>query len=258
MMRRNRTALILAGLFGFAVWTNCLADGQIGHSSESEASLWGQDQNLETGSFDGFESASVIDADAYWDEEPVIPETEPADADFVRVRDYVPHIGVDLRYATMNNFTGTVIYDFNEAYLRYGTVKKLAEVQKELDQQGLHLLIWDAYRPVYAQWRLWEVCPNPVYVANPEGGITSHSRGDTIDISLVYDDMTPVEMPTGFDDFSTLADRDYSDCAPEAAENASMFQNLMYNHGFTGYQGEWWDFSDVNQYWDGYEYIPPR
>ncbi len=39
-------------------------------------------------------------------------------------------------YATDNNFTGVRIYDFTDAYLRYGTVKKLANVQKELKEQG--------------------------------------------------------------------------------------------------------------------------
>ena len=46
---------------------------------------------------------------------------------------------MELRYATENNFTGVKIYDFTEAYLRYGTVKKLAQVQKELKQRGIQL-----------------------------------------------------------------------------------------------------------------------
>jgi AraC-like DNA-binding protein len=53
---------------------------------------------------------------------------EPSDDAFVRVRDYIPTIQVDLRYATTNNFTGQIIYTFDEAYLRYGTVLKLQQV----------------------------------------------------------------------------------------------------------------------------------
>ena len=59
-------------------------------------------------------------------EEPEPPAPEPADDDFVRVQDYIPDIRVELKYATADNFTGTVIYGFSDAYLRYGTVKKLA------------------------------------------------------------------------------------------------------------------------------------
>lgn len=66
---------------------------------------------------------------------------EPADEEFVRVRDYIPDIVVDLHYATENNFTGQRIYDFTEAWLRYGTVKKLMLVQEELKQSGLYLKI---------------------------------------------------------------------------------------------------------------------
>ena len=36
----------------------------------------------------------------------------------------------ELRYATENNFTGQIIYSFDEAWLRYGTVQKLAKAQE--------------------------------------------------------------------------------------------------------------------------------
>ena len=81
----------------------------------------------------------------------ITTEKEPEDDEYVLVKKYIPDIYVELRYATENNFTGVKIYDFTEAYLRYGTVKKLAQVQKELKQQGYSLKIWDAYRPFEAQ-----------------------------------------------------------------------------------------------------------
>ena len=39
-----------------------------------------------------------------------------------------------------------------------------------LAERDLALKIWDAYRPVSAQFRLWEVCPDPQYVADPTMG----------------------------------------------------------------------------------------
>ena len=106
-----------------------------------------------------------------------LPQPEPDD--FVPVAEYLPQVWVDLRYATENNFTGQIIYDFTDVYLRYGTVEKLAQVQAVLEKAGYSLLIWDAFRPAEAQFRLWEVCPDPVYVANPENGFSSHSRGNS-------------------------------------------------------------------------------
>ena len=180
-----------------------------------------------------------------------LPETsapEPSPSDFVRVLDYIPSARQELMYATADNFTGQVIYDFSDAYLRYGTVKKLEAVCADLSELGLSLKIWDSFRPVSAQFKLWEVCPDPAFVANPETGFSSHSRGSTVDVTLVDETGTELEMPTGFDDFSAKADRDYSDCTETAAAHAELLEILMEKHGLKGYSGEWWHYSDTDDY----------
>ena len=181
----------------------------------------------------------------------------PAPEDFVRVLDYIPSARQELLYATDRNFTGQVIYDFTDAYLRYGTVKKLIAVSEDLAQLGLSLKIWDGFRPVSAQFRLWEVCPDPAFVANPQKGHSSHSRGNTVDITLVDTDGNELEMPTGFDDFSKKADRDYSDCTETAASHAELLEILMEKHGFRGYSAEWWHFSDTDEYPVEETFAPP-
>lgn len=180
---------------------------------------------------------------------------EPADTDFVKITDYIPDIVVELKYATADNFTGTVIYDFKDAYLRYGTVKKLAVAQEKFKAMGYYIKIWDAYRPFAAQEKLWQVCPNPRYVANPANGMKAHNLGGTIDMTLVTFDGNEVEMPTAFDDFSLRADRDYSDVSETAAENARMMESVMTECGFRGYAGEWWDYSDTTAY-EAYDFKP--
>lgn len=195
-----------------------------------------------------------------------VPETEteyqgevlePLDGEFVLVTDYLPDVLVELMYASEENFTGQVIYTFNEAWLRYGTVKKLIEAQELLGEYGYGLKIWDAFRPVKAQFALWEVCPDPRYVANPEKGYSSHSRGNTVDITLVDGSGNELTMPTGFDDFTELADRDYSDVQDEkAAENAKLLEDVMISCGFNAYFGEWWHFSDSDTYPVETEFIP--
>ena len=176
-------------------------------------------------------------------------EKEPEDDEYVLVNKYIPDIYVELMYATDNNFTGVRIYGFTDAYLRYGTVKKLANVQKELKEQGYSLKIWDAYRPFEAQQKLWEVYPDPNYVAKPADGMKKHNLGGTVDITMVAADGSIIPMPTEFDDFSLKADRNYSDIDnEEAVNNVMILQNAMENNGFTGYQGEWWDYSDTVEY----------
>lgn len=176
------------------------------------------------------------------------PLPEPSDEDFVKILDYIPDAIIDLRYATENNFTGMQIYAFEDAWLRYGTVKKLAEAADELREQGYRLKIWDAFRPPAAQWKLWEICPDPTYVSNPNKGYSSHSRGNTVDITLCYADGSELLMPTGFDDFTPAADRDYSDVSDEAAGNALLLEKVMSDFGFKPYSGEWWHFSDRTVY----------
>lgn len=169
-------------------------------------------------------------------------------SDFVRVRDYIPDIVVELKYATSGNFTGTVIYDFTDVYLRYSTVVKLMDVQADLREQGVKLKIWDGFRPLDAQQKLWNAKPDPKYVSNPQTGTNSHSRGNTLDVTLVDKDGKELEMPTGFDDFTTFADRDYSDCTDAAARNATILQDAMTAHGFKGLETEWWHFTENTDY----------
>ena len=176
------------------------------------------------------------------------PVPEPAPEELVAVTDYIPGIYTELRYASDNNFTHQVIYSFSDAYLRYGTVQKLAAAQKSLETAGYSLLIWDAFRPVSAQFRLWDICPDPAYVANPEKGYSSHSRGNTVDITLVTLDGEPVEMPTDFDDFTAMADRDCSDVGEKAAANARLLEEAMTAAGFKLYSAEWWHYSDATSY----------
>ncbi len=170
------------------------------------------------------------------------------DSDFVRVKDYIPDIVIELKYATSNNFTGSVVYDFSDVYLRYSTILKLMDVQAELRQQGYLLKIWDGFRPIEAQRKLWQAKPDPTYVSNPDTGTNSHSRGNTLDVTLVNAEGRELEMPSAFDDFTTFADRDYSDCTDAAAENAKLLQTVMEKHGFQGLQSEWWHYTESVDY----------
>lgn len=175
-----------------------------------------------------------------------MPDRQPSD--FVKVRDYIPDLVVELKYATASNFTGKVVYDFTEVYLRYSTVLKLMDVQQELREQGLKLKIWDGFRPISAQQILWNAKPDPNFVSNPQTGTNSHSRGHTVDVTLVNAEGKELEMPTGFDDFTSYADRDYSDCTDSAAKNAMLLQEIMEKHGFKGLKSEWWHFTEDADY----------
>lgn len=181
----------------------------------------------------------------------------PAPGEFVRIRDYIPDLFVDLKYAAPDNFTGHTIYTFSDAWLRYSSVQKLARAQSLLKAQGYSLVIWDAFRPHAAQHRLWEVYPVPGFVADPITGCSPHTRGNTVDAALVTADGAPLEMPSEFDDFSDRANRDYSDATPDAAIHARILEQAMESAGFNPYFDEWWHFVDADSYAPDYDFIPP-
>lgn len=170
--------------------------------------------------------------------------------DMVLIEDVIPNIIVDLKYSTEDNFTGKQIYESEtKAMLRYGTANKLAVAQDQLNKIGLTLVIWDAYRPPEAQFKLWEAYPDSRYVANPNNGnYSSHSRGNTVDITVVCLDGTEIQMPTKFDDFSKKADRDYDDVDEKTKGYALLVEDIMKDCGFKPYSAEWWHYTDTDTY----------
>lgn len=172
-------------------------------------------------------------------------------SDYVRVKDYIPDIYEDIRYATKDNFTHQIIYDFDEAYLRLGTTMKLKKVQEELKTSGYSLKIWDAYRPFSAQKYFWELIHDDEFVADPTNGPKTHNFGNVVDVTLVKEDGTMIAMPTEFDDFTSKASRNYSWLKGEALEHVLLLEKTMEKHGFIGYEGEWWHYTDT----DPYDYV---
>lgn len=167
--------------------------------------------------------------------------------DMVNLKEFVPGIIVDLRYATDNNVYGQKIYTINKAYLRRGTAVKLRLVQQQVQEKGYSLKIWDAYRPPEAQFKLWEVMPDARYVINPYKSYSYHSRGVAVDLTLVDHNGNELPMPTGFDDFTARADRDFSDVQPLQAQNARMLKEVMEKAGLRSIHYEWWHFVDEDR-----------
>ncbi len=165
----------------------------------------------------------------------------------IRVRDYIDGIYVRLPYATADNFTHRCLYTFKDAYLRYGTAMKLKAAQEAVREKGKAILILDAYRPAAAQFEMWRVLPDDDFVADPTRGFSKHTRGCTVDVSLVSADGREVPMPSAFDDFEK-AKRDYSSLSGEALANIRLLEDAMEAAGFRPYVNEWWHFNDTELY----------
>jgi zinc D-Ala-D-Ala dipeptidase len=172
----------------------------------------------------------------------------------LRVDQEMPGIIIKLRYATSDNLTGKPIYGPNAtAWLRSETIKKLKVVQKALQQQGYQLVIWDAYRPAWAQEKLWESCPNEEFIAPPKDG-SRHTRGTTVDVTMADQQGRLVEMPTDFDSFSPEANHNAKNISRMARLNREILRTAFFQNGFTGVPAEWWHY-DLKE-WPQYPLLP--
>jgi len=163
-------------------------------------------------------------------------------AGLVELIKVIPSIRLDIRYATTNNFTNKVVYPSARCFLQEEAANALAEVQKELSAQGLGLKVFDGYRPLAIQRIFWNICSDERYVANPAKG-SKHNRGSAVDLTLI-DLKTGNElvMPSGYDDMSEKAHRNYDAMTDEAKKNCKLLEDSMIKHGFIALPTEWWHF----------------
>lgn len=157
---------------------------------------------------------------------------------------------LEIRYATEYNFTGEQLYPFPRAWLHEKAAKALQEVQIDLAQQGLGLKVYDGYRPLSVQRKMWNLIHDARYVSNPDVSRGRHTRGTAVDVTLVDKVGNELPMPTGFDDFTARAHRNYSDLTPKQKKDSKLLEAVMKKHGFDSFPFEWWhfDFHDWQNY----------
>ena len=182
-------------------------------------------------------------------------------SDFQKVSDVIYDAAYDIRYYSENNFTGHRItgYKAPVAYMTKEGVNALAMAANDLRKQGYRLLIWDTYRPQKAVDDFVEWINNP----NNEGDKTfypklkksqllegqyimaksGHSRGSTVDLTLIKKDGSFVDMGGTFDLFSEISHPDYKKLTREQKKNRKILHDAMIKAGFKGIDSEWWHFT---------------
>jgi D-alanyl-D-alanine dipeptidase len=170
-----------------------------------------------------------------------VPGIAAEHIDFVDLGELDRTLVLDIRYATPDNFTGKTIYPAARCLLRRDAALRLLLVQENLRKKGYRLIIYDCYRPISVQERFWKILPDERYVADPLKG-SRHNRGGAVDVSLADSTGKPLPMPTGYDDFSEKAGRDYMQLPPEALKNRRILEEAMKEQGFDPFPTEWWHF----------------
>ena len=190
----------------------------------------------------------------------------------------MPDIALEIRYASKENFMGRVVngYESPKVVLTKKALSALKKAQTEFKQLGYGIKVFDAYRPQRAvdefmQWIKEEkdtIMKHKYYPQLdkknlvPQGYIaekSGHSRGSTLDLSLVYLDGVKkgqeVDMGGEWDYFGKRSNYDYPEISSKQKEKRALLQKIMIKHGFLPYAEEWWHFTLAkepfpNQYFD--------
>ena len=186
---------------------------------------------------------------------------------FVLVGEAIPDALLDIRYYTTYNFVGARIdgYEAPVAVLTREAAEALKLVSDDMKQQGLRLVIYDAYRPQqavdhFARWaediadtRMKAVFYPGVDKADlfEKGFIarrSGHSRGSTVDLTLL-DEKSGMLLDMGgpFDFFGELSHPDYTGVTSAQHANRMLLQSAMMKRGFKPLSTEWWHFTLVDE-----------
>ena len=161
---------------------------------------------------------------------------------FVNIKTLSPEILLDMKYATADNFLGQVVYDCAECYLRKATAQALVAAQKDFVARGYSLKLFDCYRPLSVQKKMWKILPGTHYVANPAKG-SKHNRGAAVDLTLVeIATGKEVDMGTPFDTFSPKAHYSYTDLPKEVLAHRQLLREILGKHNFKPIFSEWWHY----------------
>ena len=180
---------------------------------------------------------------------------------FVYVRDIIPDVLEEIRYAGSHNFMGRPAdgYGAARAVLTLPAALALKKAAAYFAGKSLHLLIYDAYRPQRAvdDFVRWAQDENDTvgkaefyptlekrelfprgYIARRSG----HSRGSTVDLTLTDAKETPLDMGGEFDWFSPISAHEYAYLTVEQKENRRLLKDGIEDAGFEAYSEEWWHY----------------
>ena len=190
--------------------------------------------------------------------------TKPAD--IIYLQELIPDIKLEMVYAGTHNFIGDIIDGYKNpvALLSQPAAAALSLIQEELRAFKLSLKIFDAYRPQQAvdhfvRWsedvsdirhkeKFYPTLTKPELFS--EGYIvkkSSHSRGSTVDLTIVDNAGNELDMGTPFDFYGPQSWPTYMDLTTTQLSNRLLLRSLMVSHGFTPFATEWWHFTLKNE-----------
>ncbi len=163
------------------------------------------------------------------------------DTSFVNILSISSDFVLDLKYATTDNFLKEKVYECADCYLRINTAKALHNANQDFQKLGYRIKLFDCYRPIDIQKKMWKILPGTHYVANPKKG-SKHNRGAAVDLTLVDSNGNELNMGTPFDFFGKEAHHTYYNHPKEVLENRKLLKETLEKHNFKSIYSEWWHY----------------
>jgi D-alanyl-D-alanine dipeptidase len=164
---------------------------------------------------------------------------------FVKITESEYNVILDIKYATENNFTKEKIYKNPVAYLPKEVAEKLKVASEYAKKLGYKIKIFDTYRPLDVQKKLFAKINDENYVSDPDKGVATHTRGVAIDLTLIdLKTGKELDMGTEFDSFEDLAHHNpNSKITIKQLKNRLILSGIMSVSNFTPLPTEWWHFN---------------
>jgi zinc D-Ala-D-Ala dipeptidase len=180
---------------------------------------------------------------------PSAAATRAASRDLMDVRQLIPDISVDLRYATKDNIAKRPLYPADmPCLLKTSTALKLAKAQEILKKKGYSLRVWDAWRPPEVQLLLVEHDKHDLFL-DPKSAWSRHCAGAAVDVTLTDLKGREQKLPTYHDEAGEHTGYHYKGASPAVKRNLYILQRAMLDAGFYILSSEWWHFDDSDYYY---------
>ncbi len=179
------------------------------------------------------ENELIINSDTFW--------TSVPDTALVNYAQLDTTARLMMKYATKDNFTHTQLYPCAKCLLRYSAAKDLLRASEQFRDSGYRIVLFDCYRPLSIQRKMWQSVHNINYVAPPSKK-SSHNRGAAVDITLCTPSGRLLDMGTPIDFFGPQAGNDYAGLTYEQKANRRLLQSVLQEHNFLPIRTEWWHF----------------
>ena len=161
----------------------------------------------------------------------------------VNLNELSTEFSYQIRYATPYNFIGETLYDCPVCLLRPEVAEALLQANQYFCEKGYRIKVYDCYRPLDVQKKMWAVVPRPTYVGNPYGNGSIHNKGAAVDITLETLDGCYIEMGSDYDYFGREAHIDNYNFSKEILASRKLLFEGMRKFGFNTIRTEWWHFS---------------